>query len=68
MQKLICTPLFLLNHINSLIVNMLTSSVVDHGFELLSGQAKDWDWYLLFFRKACSIKEKKQDWLAQNRG
>ena len=36
------------------------TSAVDRGFEPRSGQTKDYDWYLLLFRQAHSIEEKKQ--------
>ena len=37
------------NHIN-VKVNVLASSVVDRGFEPQSGQAKDWNLYVLLLR------------------
>jgi hypothetical protein len=37
-------------------INTRTASVaVDRGFELRSGQTKDWNLYLLLFRKSRSI-------------
>jgi len=50
-------------------VSVLVSSVVDRGFELRSGQNKDYMYKVgifCFFAKYAAIRSKSKDWLAQN--
>ena len=62
------------NHISGVMVSMLDSKVVDHGFEPLSVQTlvgsnqRLINWYLLLLRKECSIKEKEQRLICSESG
>jgi hypothetical protein len=48
-------------------VSMLTSSVVDRGFEPQSGQTKDYEIGICCFSaKHATLSRKSKDWLAQN--
>ena len=48
-------------------VSMLTSSVVDHGFEEQSGQTKDYKIVIYCFSdKHAASRRKSKDWLARN--
>jgi hypothetical protein len=48
-------------------VSMLVSSVVDHGFEPQSGQAKDYKISIFCFSaKHAALRRKSKDWLAPN--
>ena len=48
-------------------VSMLTSSAVDHGFELRSGQAKDYKIGICHFStKQAALRRGSKDWLARN--
>jgi hypothetical protein len=48
-------------------VSLLTSSVVDRGFELRSGQTKDYKIGICCFSaKHAALRSKSKDWLAQN--
>ena len=50
-----------LNHIGGVMLSVLVSSAVDHGFEpLVRLNQRLLNWYLLLLRLACSIKEKEQ--------
>ena len=49
-------------------VNMFTSSAVDCGFELLSGQTKDYKIGICCFSaKHAALRRKSKYWLARNR-
>ena len=46
---------------------MLTSSAVDHGFDLRSGQTKDYEIGICCFSaKHAALRRKIKDWLARN--
>jgi len=46
---------------------VLTSSVLDRGFELLSGQTKDYKIGICCFSaNHAALRSKSKDWLAQN--
>ena len=48
-------------------VSMLVSSVVDHVFELRSGQTNDYKIGICgFSAKQAALKRKSKDWLARN--
>ena len=48
-------------------VGVLASSAVDRGFELRSGQTKDYKIGICcFFAKNAALRRKSKDWLAQN--
>ena len=48
-------------------VGMLASSAVDRGFELRSGQTKDYEIGICCFpAKQAVLKRKSKDWLARN--
>jgi hypothetical protein len=48
-------------------VSMLASSAVDRGFELRSGQTKDYEIGICCFSaKQAVLKRKSKDWLARN--
>ena len=48
-------------------VNMLASSVVDHGFQPRSGQTKDYEIGIYCFSaKHAALRRKTIDWLARN--
>ena len=56
-----------MNHIGGIMVSMLASSVVDRGFELRSGQTKDYNIGICCFSdKHAVLKRKNNDWLARN--
>jgi hypothetical protein len=56
------------SHMGGVMVSMLVSSVVDHGFKSQSGQTKD---FLIciscFSDKLSLLRRKNKDWLARNR-
>ena len=57
----------ILNRIGGVMVSMLTSSVVDRGFEPQSGQTKDYEIGICCFSaKHATLSRKSKDWLAQN--
>jgi len=70
------TPYLLLNtlhcpliikHIDGVMVSLLTSSVVDPGFELQSGQTKHYNIGICCFSsKHAVLRSKSKDWLARN--
>ena len=48
-------------------VGVLTSSVVDHGFDSRSGQTKDYKIGICCFSaKHVALRRKSKDWFAQN--
>ena len=56
-----------MNHISSVIVSVLASSVVDRGFEHLSGQTKDYKIGICYFStKHAALRSKSKNWLARN--
>ena len=55
------------NCISGVMVSMLTSSVVDHGFEPRSGQTKDYKIAVCCFSaKHAALRRKSKDWIARN--
>jgi len=55
------------NHIGSVIVCVLTSSAVDHGFEPRSGQTKyNKICICCFSAKQTALRRKSKDWLFRN--
>ena len=55
------------NRIGGVIVNVLASSAVDHGFKPRLGQAKDYKIGIACFSaKHAALKSKSKDWLACN--
>ena len=55
------------NCIGGLMVRVLSSSVVDRGFEPRSGQTKDYKIDICCFSaKHTALRSKSKDWLAQN--
>jgi hypothetical protein len=57
----------LFNRIHGVMVSMLTSSVVDRGFEPWSGQTKDYKIGMCCFSaKHVALRRKSKEWLARN--
>ena len=55
------------DHIVGVMVSVLVSSAVDHGFEPHSGQTKDYKIDICCFSgKHAVLRRKNKDWLAQN--
>jgi len=55
------------NHISGVMVSFLASSVVVHGFELRSGQIKEYKIDICCFSaKYAALRRKRKDWLARN--
>ena len=55
------------NRIDGVMVSVLTSSTVDHGFELKSGQTKDYKIGICCFSaKHAALRRKSKDWFARN--
>ena len=55
------------NHIGGVMVSMIASSAVDHGFEPRSGKTKTYKIGICCFSaKHASLKRKSKDWLAWN--
>ena len=55
------------DRIGGVMVSMLTSSAVDRGFELRSGQAKDYKIGICYFStKQAALRRESKDWLARN--
>ena len=55
------------NCIGGVIVSVLASSAVDHGFESWSGQTKDYKIGICrFSAKHAALRRKSKDWLARN--
>ena len=56
-----------MNCIGGIMVSMLASSVVDHGFEPRSGHTKDYKIGICCFStKHAALRRKSKDWLARN--
>jgi hypothetical protein len=56
-----------MNCIGGVMVSMLASIVVDHGFEPRSSQTKDYKVGICCFSaKHATLRRKSKDWLAQN--
>ena len=56
-----------LNRIGGIMVSVLTSNVVDRGFELQSGQTKDYEIGICCFSaKHAALRRKSKDWLSRN--
>ena len=55
---------FLFNRIDGIMVNMLASSAVDHGFKPQSGQTKNYKIGICCFSaKHAALRRKSTDWL-----
>jgi hypothetical protein len=55
-----------MNRIGGLMVSVLASSVVDRGFELQSGQTKDYKIGICCFSsKHTALRRKSKDWLGK---
>ena len=55
--------LYMINHINGVMVRVLASSAVDRGFE----QTKDYKIGICFFSaKHAALRRKRKDWFARN--
>jgi hypothetical protein len=55
------------NRIGGVMVSVLASSVVDHGFEPQSGQTKDYKIGMCCFSaKYAALRSKSKDWLARD--
>ena len=55
------------NRIGGVMVSVLASSVVDRGFELRLGEAKDYKTGICCFSvKHTELRSKSKDWLARN--
>ena len=56
-----------LNRIGGVLVSVFASSAVDRGFELRSGQTKDYKIAICYFSaKHAALRRKSKDWLAWN--
>jgi hypothetical protein len=56
-----------INRFSGVIVSMLDSRAVDHGFEPWSGQNKDYEIGICCFSaKHAALRKKSKDWLARN--
>ena len=56
------------NHINGVMVSMLVSSAVDHGFKPRSGQTNEFKIGIFCFSsKHVVLRNKSKDWLGWNR-
>ena len=56
-----------MNRIGGVMVSVFTSSAVNCGFELPSGQTKDYKISICcFYAKHTALRRKSKDWLAQN--
>ena len=59
----------IVNRIGGVMVSMLVSSVVYHGYEPRSGQTKDYKIDICCFSaKHTALRRKKKDWLTWNQG
>jgi hypothetical protein len=68
-QYNISAPRFQLmsNGIGDVIVSVITSSAVDRGFQLRSGQTKGYEIGICcFFAKHAALSKKTKDWLSRN--
>ena len=64
---ILCYCLLSINRISWVIVSVLASSVVDHWFELWSGQTKDYKIGICYLSaKHTALRSKSKDWLARN--
>ena len=55
-----------MNHIGGVMVSMLASNVVDHGFKPLAGQTTDYETAIFCFSaKNAALRKKSKDWLVQ---
>jgi hypothetical protein len=55
------------NHISRVMVGVLASSAVNHGFEPRLRQTKDYKFGICFFSaKHAALRRKSKDWLARN--
>ena len=55
------------NRIGGVMVSVLASSAVDHGFQLRSGQTKDYEICICCLSaKHALLRRKSKEWLAQN--
>jgi hypothetical protein len=54
------------NCIGGIMISMLTSSVVDRGFESRLGQTNDYQIGICCSAKYTAFRRKSKDWLAQN--
>ena len=53
--------------ISGVMVSVLASSAVDHGFELRSGKTKDYKMCMCCFSaKHATLRRKSKDWLTRN--
>ena len=60
-------PLINPEQLSVVMVSLLTSSVVDRGFEPRSGQTKDYEIGICCFSaKHAGLRRKSKDWLARN--
>ena len=56
-----------MNRISIVMVSVLVSSVVEHGFDPRSGQTKDYEIGICCFSaKHTALRRKSKDWLARN--
>ena len=56
-----------MNRISGVMISVLTSSVVDHGFEPRSSQTKDYKIGIrCFSAKHAALRRKSKDWLGRN--
>jgi hypothetical protein len=56
-----------INRIDGVMVSVLDSCAVDHGFEPRSGQTKDYEIGICCFSaKHAALRRKSKDWLARN--
>ena len=59
---------FPFNRIDGVMVNMLASSAVDHGFKPQSGQTKNYKIGICcFFAKHAALRRKSKDWLCPSK-
>jgi hypothetical protein len=66
-QNLSTPVLIYKSHIGGVMVCVLVSIVVDRGFELRSGQTKDYKIGICCFSaKHAALRRKSNDWLARN--
>jgi hypothetical protein len=55
-----------MNRIGSVMVSVLASNVVDHGFKPRAGQTKDYETGICCFSaKNAALRKKSKDWLAR---
>ena len=67
MQALVFLYLIIFDRVNGVMVSVLASSAVDHGFEPCLGQTKDYEIGICCFStKHSALRRKSKDWLAWN--